>query len=91
MLGSDSRDQVETGLIADRRVRHFWDGQRTVGRWFADSGIGELGYSGIVWDAYYVFGPAAVWNERPGPAAGFGSPVISSTGTLERALRRLLG
>jgi len=89
MLGPDARSAVDPGLLGDRRVRHFWDGERTVGRWLAEAGVGDPGF-GIVWDAYYVFGPDAVWNDTPAPLLGFGSPVISNTSALERELGPLL-
>jgi hypothetical protein len=90
ILATDSRSEVETTLVDDRRVRHFWDGDRVVGRWLADAGVGEPPSSRVVWDAYYLFGPDAAWNERPAPLAGFGAPVISATGSLETELRELL-
>jgi hypothetical protein len=87
MLSTDGRDEIDTGLLADSRVRQFWDEERVSGRWFADSSVGELGdQGGIVWDAFYVFGPDAAWNEEPGPVAGDGTPVISETSRLESAL-----
>lgn len=90
MLAGDSRSGVDVELLADPRVTHFWDEHRVVGRWLADSAVGEPGYSGVVWDAYYVFGPDASWNERPAPLAGFGAPVIAEKESLEAALRPLL-
>jgi hypothetical protein len=89
MLVGDSRSEVDVGLLDDPRVTHFWDEQRVVGRWLADTGVGEPSGS-VVWDAYYVFGPDADWNERPSPLVGFGSPVVSVTGSLERELRPFL-
>ena len=91
MLATDSRSEVETGLLGDRRTRHFWDEERVVGRWLAEAGVGEPPGSGVVWDAYFVFGPDAAWDERPTPVAAHGAPVISATDALERELRPLLG
>ena len=90
MLAPDSRSEVDAELLPGPRVTHFWDENRIIGRWLASTGLGEPGYSGVVWDAYYLFGPDAVWNERPAPLAGFGTPVISATGSLEAELRKLL-
>ena len=89
MLGPDSRDSIDTGVIDDPRVRHFWDESRVVGLWLAETGVGSSG-SSIVWDAYYVFGPKASWNERPAPITAFGTPVISNTAALGDALMPLL-
>lgn len=91
MLGPDARAAVDTALIDDPRVTHFWDEERVAGRWFADAGVGGESYGGIAWDAYYLFGPDASWNERPRPVEAFGAPVISGTGSLERELRSFLG
>jgi hypothetical protein len=91
MLATDERSKVETGLLDDPRVRHYWDGERVAGRWLAEAGVGGgESFAGVVWDAFYVFGPDAVWNEKPAPVAAFGAPVISGAGELERALRPLL-
>lgn len=90
MLGPDSRASIETGLLDDPRVTHFWDGERVVGRWFAETDVGGAARSSIVWDAYFLFGPNASWNQRPAPLAGTGAPVVSTTGALERELRPLL-
>jgi hypothetical protein len=90
VLATDSRSEIETALLGDARVRQFWDGDRVVGRWLAEAGVAAPPSSGIVWDAYFLFGPEAAWNERPAPLAGYGEPVISSTGALERELVPLL-
>jgi hypothetical protein len=90
MLAADSRSDVDPGLLDDSRVTQFWDEERVIGRWLAETGVGGPSYSGVVWDAYYVFGPNVAWNDRPAPLAGFGSPVISSTRSLETRLARLL-
>lgn len=90
MLGPDSRAAIDPGLIGDGRVTQFWDADRVVGRWLAEAGVGAVEPSGVVWDAFYAFGPEATWNERPGPVAGFGTPVISERDALEEALAPLL-
>lgn len=89
VLPTDSRSSVDRALLEDARVTQLWDEGRVVGRWLAQSGVGERG-SGFVWDAYYLFGPDAEWNERPGPLVGFGAPVVSETGSLDAELRPLL-
>ncbi len=61
MLGGDSRSAWDEGVMPDERVLHFWDGDRAVGRWFAE----YEGYGGTVWDTYYLFGPEAAWGAAP--------------------------
>ena len=46
------------------------------GTYFAQTDLGGLGYSGFVYDVYYVFGPDATWNPEPAPLAGAGAPVL---------------
>lgn len=85
MLASDSREGWDDSLLADRRVEHFWDEKRAVGRAL----VGPLDYPGpIVWDAYAVYAPDARWGDKP---AGAGWTVIGTTDRLERDLRRYLG
>ena len=74
--------------MPDRRVTHYWDGEREVGRWFAEQ---VDGYEGIAWDSYYLYGPAAVWDTVPSPPVGSGGTVFAERNTLEGQVRTLLG
>jgi hypothetical protein len=89
MLATDSRGRWSASRLPGANVRQYWDGDRTVGTWLADHDVGGLGYPGVVWDAFFVFGPDAHWIGEPAPLLASGSPVVSETGSLERALRRL--
>jgi hypothetical protein len=90
MLSTDARSEWHEDLLADPRVRHFWDEERIAGLWFAKANTGGLGYAGIVWDAYLLFGPDAVWEAEPLPLAGAGATVIGKSGELEDQARPLL-
>jgi hypothetical protein len=83
----DSRAAWDAGLLTDPRVRHYWDGEDRTGRWFADL---VPGYRGADWDAYALFGPAATWDDVPGPLVGSGSTVVAQKDDLARAVGRLL-
>lgn len=84
MLPGDANPQV-ADLLVDDRARHYWDGERRLGRAVAR----EVGYGGgsTAWDIFLVYGPDAKWGDAP---AAVGSPVISESGALERALRPYL-
>jgi hypothetical protein len=71
-------------------VTQYWDGDGITGTYFADADLGGLGYSGFVYDVYYVFGPGATWGEAPGPLAGSGAPVLYEGEKLRAALRAQL-
>lgn len=90
MLATDAREEWDPALLADDRVSHWWDEERVAGKWLADHDVGGLGYAGIVWDAFFVFGPEAGWGSEPGPLVAAGAPVIEDTTTLGNALRPLL-
>jgi hypothetical protein len=90
MLVTDSREEWRRSALPDARVRHYWDGERVVGQWLADKDVGGLGSSGVVWDAFFVFGPGATWDDVPAPLLASGTPVIGDTAGLERALAPFL-
>ena len=68
-------------------MTQYWDGEGLTGRYFAENDLGGLGYSGFVYDVYYVFGPAATWVDDPAPLAGSGGPVFYEGDKLLDALR----
>jgi hypothetical protein len=80
MLLPDENPQV-ANLLVDRRATHYWDGDRRLGRYVAR----ELGSGDgmAAWDIFLVYGPDARWGDRPDAV---GSPVVSATGRLRRAL-----
>jgi hypothetical protein len=68
-------------LLVDDRATHYWDGDQALGRSVAKVLGNEDGSA--AWDIFLVYGPDASWGDMPESA---GSPVISETGRLERAL-----
>ena len=86
MLPGDSRTLVDRRVLNDRRVTNFYDPNRVVGSWFASHG--DAG-GGIVWDAYFLYGPDASWAAEPAPLLSSGGTVIGSSADLATAFRRL--
>jgi hypothetical protein len=84
VLPGDANPQV-ADLLVDRRASHFWDGGQKVG--FAVSRLLGRGDDYAAWDIFLVYGPDAKWGDKP---AAVGSPVVSQSGALERALRPYL-
>jgi hypothetical protein len=68
-------------------VTHLWDGQDSSGGWLAGN---DEGYQGGDWDTYLLFGPDAIWDARPGPLLGSGSPVDVEIDNLNQAIGPLL-
>jgi hypothetical protein len=85
MLTGDSRDLVDRRVLDDPRVTNYYDPNRVVGSWFAQHTEG----GGIVWDAYFLYGPDATWTSEPGPLVGSGGTVIASSSDLANSFGRL--
>ena len=73
---TDAREEIDASILADKRVTQYWDGDGITGTYFAETDLGGLGFSGFVYDVYYVFGPEAAWADEPGPLAASGGPVL---------------
>ena len=84
---TDARDTIDESTLDDPRVTQYWDGEGITGTYFANADLGGLGYSGFVYDVYYVFGPEATWADEPGPLAASGGPVLYEGEELESAIR----
>jgi len=87
MLPGDSRELVDRRVLNDRRVTNYYDPSRVVGSWFADHVDGG---GGIVWDAYYLYGPDASWTAQPDPLISSGGSVIGSSSDLGAAFGKLV-
>ena len=87
---TDARDEIDESILADPRVTQYWDGEGITGTYFAESDLGGLGFSGFVYDVYYVFGPEATWADAPTPLAASGGPVLYKGDELLAALRAQL-
>jgi hypothetical protein len=87
---TDGKDEIDESILADARVRQYWDGEGIVGRYLAETDLGGLGYPGFVYDVFYVFGPDATWDPAPAPVAGVGTPVLYEGDKLIAALQAQL-
>jgi hypothetical protein len=87
MLAGDSRQLLDTRVLGDPRVTYYWDQDKVAGRWFSDH---VTGGAGVTWDAYFLYGPGARWDQSPGPLVSSGGPVIGSAGDLMTAIRPFL-
>lgn len=50
-----------TKLLPDRRVSHYWDGEKKLGEGFKP----VLGLDQTAWDVYLLYPPGAEWKEQP--------------------------
>lgn len=81
-----SEDAIDTSILADPRVVHYWDGDRLTSRWFGDAVFDGF----LAWDVYLLYGPDATWDETPGQPVSAGGTVIGQSERLRSDLRALL-
>ena len=87
VLPLDERFAV-ADVMVDARASHFWDNDQLVSDDLAQA-FGSEGQ--LVWDAFFAFGPAAGWEERPPAPLATGAPVVEEVGMLRTALQPYLG
>ena len=88
MLPADSRQLLDTRVLADPRVTYYWDAGKVTGQWFSDHVTAR---KGITWDAYFLYGPGALWDQKPGPLVSSSqASVIASTDRLTSAIQPYL-
>jgi hypothetical protein len=87
MLPSITSDKWDATIMPDARVKHFWDGELDVARWFAKQ---VDGYEGVAWDMYYLYGPEAVWESVPSPLVGSGGTIYREREVLMTQVSKLL-
>ena len=95
----DAADRWPAEALTDRRVVHWWDGEKRVGRWFAqrmrdlepELAPGSIDVGGtILWDAYLVYGPGRQWNDSASGVHRWGRPILGTREHLEQAFRQFM-
>ena len=80
ILPTDERFRVAE-LMVDDRVRHFWDGDRLLGAYFAKLTGAEKG--AVAWDVFFLYPPDASWGDRPRATGG---AVVDQAARLQSAV-----
>jgi hypothetical protein len=99
MFGTEQRDDWPADILTDRRVTHWWDEGKAVGRWYMPR-IGQMrdtlaagsgGFAGnVLWDSYLVYGPEAQWDESPTGLRRWGRTILRTQEGLREAFAALL-
>ena len=94
MYPTDRRENWPPDVLTDSRVRHYWDEERTIGRWYMEQ-IGSMtaarapessAYAGdVFWDAYFVYGPDSRWEESPTELRRWGRTILRAQESLHEA------
>ena len=92
MYPGDSPDDFPAArkMMPDKRVSHFWDQGKDVGRWFF--GLVPTATKGeIEWDAFYLYDKDSVWAERPTAMLTWGRTILKDRRKLTTAVAELTG
>jgi hypothetical protein len=92
MYPGDSPDHFPEArtLIPDRRVVHYWDQQKDVGRWFY--GLVPTDTRGdIEWDAFYLYDRDSIWSDRPTSMLTWGRTILTDRRKLLDQVAQLTG
>jgi hypothetical protein len=94
MYPTDRRENWPADVLTDSRVRHYWDEDKTVGRWYmqrissmaAARAPESSGLAGdILWDAYLVYEASSRWDEVPSGLRRWGRTVLRAQESLREA------
>ena len=99
MYPGDARSKWSPALLADPRVSHYWDQQRTVGTAYlatlpamlARRAAATMPPTGdVMWDAFFVYAPDDRWQEPLPAARAWGYPIMVTRDDLVREIDELL-
>ena len=85
MYPGDTRSAWPPGLLTDARVKHFWDADQEVGRYYAKH-VTEHRMGEIEWDAYFLYAPGVEWRTEAPQHIVSGAPIVNNTDALAEAL-----
>ena len=94
MLVADNRGTWNPDTMPDSRVTHLWDLERQAGCRYAEHSPPSGFFGGpIIWDAYYLYGPEARWDDDdvPKPLIGSGYTIMAKRKALAKEIAPLLG
>ena len=93
MYPGDSPDDFPTAKqrMPDRRVTHWWDQDKDVGRWFTH--VVPTNLKGeIQWDAFYLYSEQARWDDAdPEPMLAWGRTILKDRKKLSEKIEELAG
>jgi hypothetical protein len=92
MYPGDSPDDYPEAqlLMRDKRVTHYWDQSKEVGRFYFTAVPTD--YKGpIQWDAFYLYDKDSVWEDKPTSLLTFGRTILEDRKNLSTKIAELSG
>jgi hypothetical protein len=92
MYPGDSPDDFPQArkLMPDKRVTHYWDQPKDVGRWFYGK-VPTTTKGEIEWDAFYLYSADSVWAEEPTELLTWGRTILRDRKKLLGQIAQLTG
>ena len=88
--------QDQLAILDAPGVAQFYDAKGELGRWFKANVVDRMPdlqdkpvFRATTWDAFFLYGPDAQWNERPTTPLAAGGPIIKEQAVLLKAVRKL--
>jgi hypothetical protein len=91
MVPGDARDRWDPESLADDRATHYWNGSRSIGKWFAKNVANCTPLGPVAWDVIYLFGPNTEWGNDSLEAESCPTPAYRYPDELAEAAQRVLG
>ena len=99
MYPTDERENWPADVLTDRRVVHWWDEEKRVGRWYMQRAAEmrsalapeSAGFAGdVLWDAYLVYGADAKWETASTQVRKWGRTILRTQDGLREAFDAVL-
>lgn len=81
-----TNEAIDTEILADPRVDHFWDGSRLTSEWFGNAVFDGF----LAWDVYLLYGSDARWTDSPDEPVSAGGTVIGQSQRISSDVTALL-
>ena len=99
VIKTDNREAAvrATSVLDDPRVTQFYDPRLRTSRWFKSNVVDKIKRlgskrvfgSGITWDAFFLYGANATWNQRPKSHLTAGATVVAEFDRLTTEIEKL--
>lgn len=89
MIPGDRKQHWKPELLNDKRVSHYWDEERVLGKWISKNAKDCEHLGPIDWDSYYLFDGDGEWNDTFEGAKACGTPILKATEPLKEAAAKL--
>jgi hypothetical protein len=89
MVATDRKDKWNPESLNDKRVKHYWDEKRILGRWITKNTPDCKHINAIDWDSFYLFDKDGEWTETFENLKACGTPVIKESKKLADGLEKI--